>query len=193
MVRPALKILSLALQFYRIIELFLSLRKDLKLFLKKSLVWEIHKALGQLCSRLLFDFIGRFCWPSHRAFYTIGRPLCPTWLMIWAPSSGSDPSYPAELSCCNCLSPPPQKPHFTCGVQQGSILRPMLFSLYWHPLRSISSRHKLTSHPLSAGHNSCIREPYSVLPTFFVHMLSSSSPMEIRKTVRFYFSCHLSN
>lgn len=79
MVRPALKILSLALQFSRILELFLSLRKDLKPFFQR-LVWEIHIALGHLYSRLVFDVISQLCWSSQQPLTpSVGPRVPPGW------------------------------------------------------------------------------------------------------------------
>lgn len=148
MVRPALKILSLALQFSWILKL--CLRKDLKPFLK-CLVWEIHIARGQLYSKLVFDIISQFCWPSQQP---LTRSVTPCWWCLHFPVVKILPTQQNFPVISVYLSPP--KALFTCGVQQVSILRPVLFSLYWHPFGSISATHKLSSHPLAAGHNSCV-------------------------------------
>lgn len=186
MVRPALKILSLALQFSRILELFLSLRKDLKPFFKR-LVWEIHMARGQLYSRLLLDIISQFCWPPQQPLtWSVGPRVPPGWGCLHLPVVKMLPTQQNFPLLSVYLSPP--KAPFTCGVQQGSILRPVLFSLYWHPLGSISTTHKLSSHPLAAAHNSCVWQSHTAFCQVSTHMLSSSSPREIRSTVHAFIS-----
>lgn len=60
-------------------------RKDFKPFFK-HLVWEIHVARGQLYSRLLFDIISQFCWPSQQPLtQSAGPRVPPGWWCLHLP------------------------------------------------------------------------------------------------------------
>lgn len=183
MVAPALKILGSALQFSQILELLLSLEKILSHFLNiwfEKSTWHVVSSTQGFCLILSVSFVGphNSLWHNRPALVShLVDDICTfQWLRSWLPSRTF------------LFYPSPPKAPFTCGVQQGSILRPVLFSLYWHPPGSISTTHKPSSHPLAASHNSCAWQSHTAFCQVSTHMLSSSSPMEIRRTVHAFIS-----